>query len=157
MENRWLVKHHKTRNRSAGSERRGAVVPSTTGKKAGGQPTVGAFVTKGKNPENFRIRCVYCEEPHYSASCEKVVSSEDRKTILRNSNRCYNCLRKGHLASACANTKKCRNCSGKHHQSICSNNLNSKIPQKQTQEEKNANETKTDGESSCHFNKSRER
>ena len=119
------------------------------GKRPGGQPTVGAFVTKGKNPENFRIRCVYCEEPHYSASCEKVISSEDRKTILRNSNRCYNCLRNGHLANACVNTKKCRNCSGKHHQSICSNNLNSKIAQKQTQEEKNANEVKTDGESSA--------
>ena len=119
------------------------------GKRPGGQPTVGAFVTKGKNPDNFRIRCVYCEEPHYSASCEKVVSSEDRKTILRNSNRCYNCLRKGHLANACANTKKCRNCSGKHHQSICSNNSTSKIAQKQTQEEKNANETKTDGEQSA--------
>ena len=118
------------------------------GKRPGDQPTVGAFVTKGKNPENFRIRCVYCNEPHYSASCEKVISSEDRKTILRNSNRCYNCLRKGHLASACANTKKSRNCSGKHHQSICFNNSNSKIAQNQTQEEKNASEAKTDGEPS---------
>lgn len=80
--------------------------PQQPGKRPGGQSTVGAFVTKGGNSGKFQIRCVYCEELHYSASCEKVVSSEDRKTILRNSKRCFNCLRKGHLANVCANVKK---------------------------------------------------
>ena len=59
--------------------------PQQSGKRPGGQSTVGAFVTKGGNSGKFQIRCVYCEELHYSASCEKVVSSEDRKTILRQS------------------------------------------------------------------------
>ena len=109
-----------------------------------GQSTVGAFVTKGGNSGKFQIRCVYCKELHYSASCEKVVSSEDRKTILRNSKCCFNCLRKGHLANVCANAKKYRYCSG-NHQSICPNNSNSKTEQKQM-EGKNASETNKDGE-----------
>jgi hypothetical protein len=40
---------------------------------------------------------------------------------------------------------KCRYCSGKHHQSICPNNSSSKTEQNQM-EDKNASETKKDGE-----------
>ena len=83
------------------------------------QPTVGAFVVNGGNSEKFQIRCAFCEEPHYSASCESVVGSEDRKSILRKSKRCFNCLRIGHNANTCRNEKKCRHCDGRHHQSIC--------------------------------------
>ncbi len=83
------------------------------------QPTVGAFVANGGNSEKFQIRCAFCEEPHYSASCESVVGSEDRKSILRKSKRCFNCLRIGHNANICRNEKKCRHCDGRHHQSIC--------------------------------------
>ena len=83
------------------------------------QPTVGAFVANGGNSEKFQIRCAFCEEPHYSASCESVVGSEDRKSILRKSKRCFNCLRIGHNANTCRNEKKCRHCDGRHHQSIC--------------------------------------
>jgi hypothetical protein len=119
--------------------------PQQSGKRPEGQPIVGTFVTNCGNSAKFQIRCVYCEELHYSASCEKVVSSKDRKTILRNSKRCFNSLRKGHLANVCANAKKCRYCSGKHHQSICPNNLNSKTEQKQMQD-KNASETNKDCE-----------
>jgi hypothetical protein len=43
------------------------------------------------------------------------------------------------------NAKKCRYCSGKHHQSICPNNSNSKNEQKKM-EDKNAIETNKDGE-----------
>lgn len=91
-------------------------------RKPGGTPTVGAFVTKGNNSDKFHIRCVYCEEPHYSASCAKVVGSEARKVILRDTKRCFNCLRKGHCVKVCQTTKACRYCGGKHHQSICSKN-----------------------------------
>lgn len=54
--------------------------------KAGGTPTVGAFVWKDNNSDNFHIHWVYCEDPHYSASCKKVVGSEARKVILRDTN-----------------------------------------------------------------------
>ena len=109
---------------------------------------MGAFVTKGNNSENFSIRCVYCEEPHYSASCAKVVESEARRLILRDSKRCFNCLRKGHQASVCQNTKKCRYCEGKHHQSICSKGqtppkvVNSKDQKDETPKPKQDGETK---------------
>ena len=63
---------------------------------------------------------MYCEEPHYSASCEKVVDSDARKVILRDKKPSFNCLRKGHHANTCQNTKPFRHCEGRHHQSICS-------------------------------------
>ena len=37
--------------------------------------------------ENFRIRCVYCSEHHYSASCQRVTDIGSRKEILRKKNR----------------------------------------------------------------------
>jgi hypothetical protein len=54
-----------------------------SGKRPGGQSTVGAFVMKGGNSGKFRIQYVYCEELHYSASCEKAKSLLERYTIHR--------------------------------------------------------------------------
>lgn len=42
--------------------------------------------------QKFTIRCAYCEEFHYSASCPKVVDPAKRK------HRCLICLRVGHRA-----------------------------------------------------------
>ena len=91
--------------------------------KRNNAPTANAMVVKsGKHLDSSKIQCVYCGDYHYSASCEKVVSVEARKKVLGESRRCFNCLRKGHNARDCANTKTCRHCQGKHHQSICSQN-----------------------------------
>ena len=83
-------------------------------------PAVGAFVTNGGNSEKFQIRCSFWEKPDYSASCKGVVGSQDRKSILRKSKRCFNCLRTGQYANTFRNEKRCRHCEGRHHQSICS-------------------------------------
>ena len=86
--------------------------------------TAGAFVVTRDDKDgasNFKVRCAYCQELHYSASCEKVNDKDTRVKILRDSKRCFVCLRKGHQASKCDSTKKCRHCSGRHHQSICNN------------------------------------
>ena len=65
----------------------------------------------------FPIRCAFCQKPHYSASCEEVRDVSKRKEILKLDNRCFVCLRKGHIMKQC--DKKCRRCQGLHHQSIC--------------------------------------
>ena len=44
---------------------------------------------------------------------------EARQKILSQSGRCFICLRKGHQARSCTNTRGCRHCQRKHHQSIC--------------------------------------
>ena len=81
-------------------------------------PNANALVAKG--PEEFTIRWAYCGSLHYSASCDKVFNCESRKKVLANSNRYFNCLRKGHNDSRCMSEKNCRNCKKRHHQSMWS-------------------------------------
>ena len=66
-----------------------------------------------------QTRCVYCNELHYSASCEKVVNPRDRRNILIEAKRCFKCLFPGHQVKDCTNSRNCRNCGGRHHQSVC--------------------------------------
>ena len=80
-------------------------------------PSASALVAKG--PKEFKIRCAYCGNLHYSASCDKVLDCESRKKILASSKQCFNCLRMGHNDSQCMSEKNCRHCKKCHHQSIC--------------------------------------
>ena len=50
-------------------------------------PTASSLVTSGNN-----IHCVYCNGNHFSASCTKVVTQNERKECLKKSGRCFNCL-----------------------------------------------------------------
>ena len=64
--------------------------------------------------------CCYCgAEGHSASQCKKYSNTEDRKKLIRESGRCFNCLRKGHTSSRCHSTSKCKHCGGKHHTSIC--------------------------------------
>ena len=71
-----------------------------------GNPMVGAFVANGGNSKKFQIRCAFCEEPHYSALCESVVGSKDRKSILQKSKRFFNHLHIGHNMQTHIETRK---------------------------------------------------
>jgi len=68
---------------------------------------------------NCKVRCAYCGEDHFSASCSKVTDIPDRKRILLKAGRCFNCLRQNHKCRDCPSHKSCRYCHKKHHQSIC--------------------------------------
>ena len=101
--------------RSNENEKTNKAKPSTV-------PTVGSFIVTGDERDGagkFKIKCAYCHELHYSASCERVTDREARMKLLRDSKRCFVCLRVGHQANKCDSTKKCRHCSWRHHQSIC--------------------------------------
>ena len=78
-------------------------------------PTASSLVTSGNN----NIHCVYCNGNHFSASCTKVVTQNERKERLRKSGRCYNCLRMSHKFKNCDSPKNCRYCHHRHHQSLC--------------------------------------
>ena len=80
----------------------------------------------GKN--SFSIKCAFCGKQHYSASCETVVQTNERRDILRRDARCFVCLRFGHRSNQCFPTRKCRRCDGAHHQSICDKSVSTKGP-----------------------------
>ena len=79
---------------------------------------------------NSSVQCVYCNEAHYSASCQRVRGSKERKEILLRSGRCFNCLKTNHKSRDCDSGKTCRYCRRRHHQSICSqvDNQDNKTP-----------------------------
>ena len=77
-------------------------------------PSASALVTS-----EVRIHCAYCGAPHYSASCDKVVSPKDRRDVLLKAGKCFNCLRSNHKVKNCRNKYSCRNYQGRHHHSIC--------------------------------------
>ena len=65
------------------------------------------------------VKCIFCKEGHYSASCTKVQDVQLRKELLRRERRCFSCLSVGHKVSQCTSSRRCRNCNRQHHQSIC--------------------------------------
>ena len=67
----------------------------------------------------LKVRCAYCNGMHYSASCESVLSVNDRKAILKRAGRCFKYLYRGHNAKDCRGPRNCRHCNGQHRQSIC--------------------------------------
>ena len=77
-------------------------------------PTASSLVAN-----SYSVHCVYCNVPHFSASCDKVLEVKDRKDILIKKGRCFNCLKANHKTRECTSTKTCRICHRKHHQSIC--------------------------------------
>ena len=77
-------------------------------------PTASSLVAS-----NYKPRCVYCEDEHYSASCTKITAASDRRGILLKTGRCFNCLKTRHKSKDCDSTRTCRYCHQRHHQSIC--------------------------------------
>ena len=97
---------------------------------------------EGDNTYNsIKIRCAYCHEFHFSASCEKIKDLKQRKEILRKGGRCFVCLRIGHKGSECQKT--CRRCNGKHHQSICMKSADESASKQESREQENSKKDQT--------------
>lgn len=92
-----------------------AVPPASRRSKPPSQPPTSALVSNTSGSP----ACVFCEQPHSPITCSSVPAIDARKRILRNSGRCFNCLRKNHLSRNCRSTSKCKRCNGRHHTSIC--------------------------------------
>ena len=71
------------------------------------------------NNNKSKLKCVFCEKPHYPDQCRIVTDPTQRKLILQEKKRCFNCTTTGHNANECKSKKKCYTCKGKHHTSIC--------------------------------------
>ncbi len=63
-------------------------------------PAIGSTLLSQEEGQ-FKICCVYCNAPHYSASCHTVTDLTKRREILVNTKRCFKCLRQGHEVRDC--------------------------------------------------------
>ncbi|CAB4035917.1 Poly P3, partial [Paramuricea clavata] len=81
-----------------------------------------ALVANGQ-PSGNKIQCVYCSGHHFSASCTTTNEVHVRLEILKRDRRCFVCLKRGHRSNQCLNQRGCRRCNGRHHQSICNQQI----------------------------------
>ncbi len=64
--------------------------------------------------------CAFCNGTHYSQDCPTIMNPRVRSAKLKEANRCYICLRKGHTAKRCYKRYiKCCICKRSHHTAIC--------------------------------------
>ena len=95
--------------------------------------TTKTFVSRSENPKK-EIECYFCKKHHYSNECREITDPCERKAIITEAKRCYNCFRTGHNAKECRQTRKCYFCNGKHNTALCTSARKSSSS--------NANETK---------------
>ena len=79
-------------------------------------PTSALFITPAT------LNCIYCGQSHSSNECTTVPSVDARKQSLKQSGRCFVCLRRNHISHNCRSLAKCNHFHGKHHSSLCSQN-----------------------------------
>lgn len=70
--------------------------------------------------------CIFCNDSHFNADCDKVKTISDRKAKLND--RCFICFRNGHTQRQCERKKKCKFCGkyGVHNQALCPNKFQQK-------------------------------
>ena len=61
-------------------------------------PHTAAALVTGTTPG---LSCCYCHQGHSATNCRVVTQVEARRKILRNTGRCFSCLRKGHIGRDC--------------------------------------------------------
>ena len=71
-----------------------------------------------------KTHCTFCKGNYNTVECHVVTDVQERKKVLRNTGRCFLCLRKaGHLARDCDSCIKCFRCRGHHHVALCQQHL----------------------------------
>jgi len=72
-----------------------------TMKSHSGVTNRGPNYTASSLVSNSLIRCVYCNESHYSASCKRIPNVRECKDILFRTGRYFNCLKTSHKSQDC--------------------------------------------------------
>ena len=80
----------------------------------------GGASSNNKSKGNSKIpNCVYCGDTHKPWNCDRVPDIENRRDVLKQERRCFNCMKKGCKVENCKSPHKCFHCQEKHHSSIC--------------------------------------
>jgi len=81
--------------------------------------TVQSGDNRNKGYKKFEVICYFCQGAHHAEKCEKVKLLHLRTKSLTEQNRCFLCLKKGHIISNCRSKINCYNCRGHHNKLIC--------------------------------------
>lgn len=75
------------------------------------------FVSK----ENKAVNCIFCKSNHESRDCEEArkLNLSERSEVVKKE-RCFNCLKYGHISKLCKVKLKCDWCSERHFLLMCS-------------------------------------
>ena len=92
--------------------------PSNTNRNLSSKPSTASALFLRSSNRPTEMRCVYCKNSHYSATCDKVTDVNERKNILRRDRRCFLYLQTNHRIKECRNNRSCHKCSGRHHRSL---------------------------------------
>eukprot|EP00794_Sanderia_malayensis_P015495 gene15495-biopygen11959 len=90
--------------------------------------TTRAFVTADKQRQ---IQCFFCKNAHYASNCTVVQDVTKRKELLKNTRRCFLCMKIGHTAKRCQSTIKCRNCGKRHNTATCEGEKHEEVKAKE--------------------------
>ena len=67
-----------------------------------------------------REKCEFCLGQHQAAECSRYKTAEEREVVAKKYNRCFGCLKKGHVLRRCKDVKACKKCSKEmHHETLC--------------------------------------
>ena len=81
---------------------------------------VAAFNSVDNEP-GTRIKCPVCisdRHPLYSCAKFKLLSHDEKVSVLKKNNLCMNCLNSGHFARKCKSSYRCKKCQKLHHTSL---------------------------------------
>lgn len=69
---------------------------------------------------NINVQCPACNDEHRLGRCTKFdrMSLNEKRSLVKRSNLCWNCLGSGHQVSKCPSERGCKVCNKKHHTKI---------------------------------------
>ena len=79
---------------------------------------VTTFASTCTIPNNGDVNCTLCktvQHPLYSCTRFKNLSHEDKISVLKANNTCFNCLKPGHFHKQCTSSHRCKKCQRAHH------------------------------------------
>ena len=91
---------------------------SSTKKVSGKGPSTASSLLAGSEG-GVKPTCVYRRQPHPSVQCTVVTNVQKCRDILKNSGRCFVCIRRSHISRNFPSRLRCNKCQGRHHSSIC--------------------------------------
>ena len=71
---------------------------------------------KEPKPSNQAKECPYCKGSHYLPNCSifEKTDNEEKVTYIKRTNRCFGCLRTGHITKNCPSRHTCQRCKKPH-------------------------------------------